>query len=62
MNLPLYTIWYDSFEGQLKHIYAYTTATAHNVVWELHKEKYTNIEVWLTHSMTDVTKDFKGLM
>ena len=62
MNLPLYTIWYDSFEGQLKHIYAYTTATARNVVWELHKEKYTNIEVWLTHSMTDVTKDFKGLM
>ena len=62
MNLPLYTVWYDDFNGKLNHVYAYTTATANNIVWELHKKRYTGIEVWLTHSMIDVTKDFKRLM
>lgn len=62
MNLPLYTIWYDTFEGKLSRIYADTTEYANKVVWELHKQKYSGIEVWLTNSMTDVTKDFKRLM
>lgn len=62
MNLPLYTIWYDTFEGNLNHVYAHTTAAANNIVWELHKQHCTGIEVWLTNSMTDVTKDFKRLI
>ena len=62
MNLPLYTVWFITFEGNLDHVYADTTAAANKIVWELHKQHYTNIEVWSTHSMTDVTKDFKRLM
>ena len=62
MNLPLYTVWFINFEGNLDHVYAHTTAAANKVVWELHKQHYTGIEVWSTHSMTDVTKDFKRLM
>ena len=62
MNLPLYTIWFDTADGHFDRVYAYTTEKASNIVWELHKQKYTGIEVWLTNSMTDVTEDFKRLM
>ena len=60
--LPLYTIWFDNFEGKLDCIYAHTTSTTRNIVWELHKGGYKNIEVWLTNSMTNVTKDFRDLI
>lgn len=59
MMLPLYTVWYDNPNNNS--IVLVRKNTTHDVqcfIWDLQRKGITSIEVWLTASMIDITKEF----